>query len=332
MKRRTFVAASPLVWLAKAPVVRAQPNPGFEAAARYCAAKNGVSMLVMREGQVLFEDCPNAGAPDRAWETASGTKRFCGVLAAAAAADGLLSIDEACARTLVEWTDDRRAAITVRELLTLTSGLAGGAIGRPPSCAQAVAAQPAFEPGQRFQYGPTPFQVFGEIIRRKLVAAGANPDPLAYLRQRVLDPAGIAVGPWRRGPDGMPMLPQGAALSARDWARFGQFVLDGGRGLDAKTLAACFEGTAANPGYGLSWWLLRPGLVSPGPRAGLDGVLGQAMASEDVVMAAGAGDQRLYLLRRRGLVVVRQATGIVAALMGAGTGWQDAAFLQALLG
>ena len=310
MKRRTFVAASPLVWLATAPVVRAQPNPGFEAAARYCAEKNGVSMLVMREGQVLFEDCPNAGAPDRAWETASGTKRFCGVLAAAAAADGLLAIDEACARTLVEWTDDRRAAITVRELLTLTSGLAGGAIGRPPSCAQAVAAQPAFEPGQRFQYGPTPFQVFGEIIRRKLVAAGANPDPLAYLRQRVLDPAGIAVGPWRRGPDGMPMLPQGAALSARDWARFGQFVLDDG----------------------LSWWLLRPGLVSPGPRAGLDGVLGQAMASEDVVMAAGAGDQRLYLLRRRGLVVVRQATGIVAALMGAGTGWQDAAFLQALLG
>jgi hypothetical protein len=59
----------------------------------------------------------------------------------------------------------------------------------PPSYAQAVAAQPAFEPGQRFQYGPTPFQVFGEIIRRKLAAADANPDPLDYLSQRVLDPA-----------------------------------------------------------------------------------------------------------------------------------------------
>ena len=131
MKRRTFVAASPLVLLATAPVVRAQPNPGFEAAARYSAAKNGVSMLVMREGQVLFEDYPNAGAPDRAWETASGTQSFCGVLAAAAAADGLLAIDEACARTLVDWTDDRRAAITVRELLTLTSGLADPAMRRP---------------------------------------------------------------------------------------------------------------------------------------------------------------------------------------------------------
>ena len=332
MQRRTLIAASPLVWLTTAPEVRSQLNPGFEAAARYAAAKNGVAMLVMREGRVLFEDYPNGGGPDRAWETASGTKSFCGVLAAAAAADGLLSIDETCARTLVEWADDRRATITVRDLLTLTSGLAGGAIGRPPSYAQAVTAQPAFEPGQRFQYGPTPFQVFGEIIRRKLTAAGANPDPLDYLRQRVLDPAGITFGPWRRGFDGLPMLPQGAALSARDWARFGQFVLDGGRKLDAKTLAACFDGTAANPGYGLSWWLLRPGLVGPGPRAGIDGVLGQALAHEDVVMAAGAGDQRLYLLRRRGLVVVRQATGIVAALMGAGTGWQDAVFLQTLLG
>jgi hypothetical protein len=39
---------------------------------------------------------------------------------------------------------------------------------------------------------------------------------------------------------------------------------------------------------------LRPGLISPPPRSGFDGdAIGEAALGEDVVMAAGAGDQRL---------------------------------------
>jgi hypothetical protein len=49
-------------------------------------------------------------------------------------------------------------------------------------------------------------------------------------------------------------------------------------------------------------------------------------------MAAGAGDQRLYLIPDRDLVVVRQADGILARLAGGGTDWSDAAFLRLVLG
>ena len=63
-----------------------------------------------------------------------------------------------------------------------------GRIGRPPSYAQAIEAQPVAPVGTRFQYGPVPFQIFGEILRRKLADRGLPPDPVRYLQQRVLDP------------------------------------------------------------------------------------------------------------------------------------------------
>lgn len=311
-----------------------QPPPsaaGLEHAARYSGQRRGVSMVVLVQGRLVFEDYPQDGGDQRAWETASGTKSFSGVLAAAAAADGLLSLEEPCAKALGEWADGPRAAISLRDLLSLTSGLPAGPIGRPPSYAQAIEAQPVAPAGARFHYGPTPFQIFGEILRRKLADRGLPPDPVRYLQHRVLDPAGARVGQWRTGPDGHPLMPQGAALTARDWAQFGQFILSGGPGLDAQTLAANFEGSRANPGYGLGWWLLRPGLVPPGPQAGLSETSSPALDEEDVVMAAGAGHQRLYLLRRRGWVVVRQATGILEALRGSGPPWSDRAFLSALL-
>jgi CubicO group peptidase (beta-lactamase class C family) len=335
MDRRDFLATAASVAFAAASPrrVHARALLNFDRAARMSAERRGVSMLVMSAGQVLFEDYPNEGVASRAWETASGTKSFCGVMAAAAVADGLLTLDEHCVRTLPEWSNDARAQITLRQLLSLTGGLGGGRIGRPPEYAQAVATALSTAPGAQFSYGPVPFQVFGEIMRRKLRAAGLKDDPVAWLQSRVLDGIGVTVDRWRRGADGMPLLPQGAALTARDWARFGQWVLDGGKGVDAAALSACFEGSTANPGYGLTWWLLRPGLMPPGPgtRAGLESAP-QELAGEDVVMAAGAGNQRLYLLRRRRLVVVRQASGILEAMAGRGPVWRDGDFLRALLG
>jgi hypothetical protein len=49
-------------------------------------------------------------------------------------------------------------------------------------------------------------------------------------------------------------------------------------------------------------------------------------------MAAGAGNQRLYVSREKKLVVVRQAEGIVNALVGdRSVKWSDAEFLYRLL-
>lgn len=333
--RRTFLlAAGAASVVAAAHAKPPKPSGPYAAAANYSAQRRGVSMLVMREGKILFEDYPNAGGVEKAWELASGTKSFTGVMAAAAEQDRLLDIDEPCVETLPEWAGDRaRSRIAIRHLLTLTSGLRGaGAIGRPPTYLDALKARAVHEPGQVFEYGPTDFQIFGEILKRKLRAKGLNPDPVIWFKGRVLDRISVSVADWKRGRDGNPFMPQGAQLTARNWARFGQWVMDGARGVDPHVARVLFESTSANPGYGLSWWLIRPGLIGPSPRAGVDeGEIGSFAQSEDIVMAAGAGDQRLYLIRKQNLIVVRQANQIMRGMFARGRGkWSDADFLELL--
>ncbi|OQW63127.1 MAG: hypothetical protein A4S17_07340 [Proteobacteria bacterium HN_bin10] len=328
MNRRSFLIAGAAA-CAAAPAWAQDFN--FEAAAAYSAERRGVSMLVMRRGEIVFEDYPNEGGAARGWELASGTKSFSGIMAAAAVRDSLLELDEPASETLREWRGDDRRRITIRHLLSLTSGIDGGRIGRPPSYADAIAAQATAEPGARFSYGPLPFQIFGEIMRRK-----ANGDPLDYLTRRIFEPLEIHPTSWRRGADGMPHLPSGAQLTARDWARFGRFVMQGGEGrLDARALRENFESTRANPGYGLTWWLWRQGLIPPSERmSGVDVDARFAERLGGISMAAGAGDQRLYLIGSLDLVVVRQATGILRSLMRRGRGprWSDAEFLRLALG
>ena len=325
--RRCLLAGLAASTVAAPARLRAQDR--FAAAADYSAAAGGVSLLALERGREVFR--AHRDGRERPLELASGTKSFSGVLAAALVQDDLLTLDERCADTLAEWGDDPvKAQATIRTLLQLGAGVPGGPIGRPPTYAAAIAV-PAEAPGV-FRYGPTPFQVFGEIVRRKLVAAGQPDDVLALLQRRLLTPAGVEVGGWTRQA-GQPNLPSGARLTATAWARFGQMVQDGGRGLvDPTALAACFAPSPANPGYGLSWWLPRPGLIPPGPRAGIDADAFARLDGLEVRMAAGAGNQRLYLIPDRELVVVRQADGILQSLRGRGPAWSDVDFLTRLLG
>ncbi|MCX7601341.1 MAG: serine hydrolase [Meiothermus sp.] len=339
MHRRTVLKGL-AAWVASRGFAHAaQPNnPLFhQRAAAYSAQNRGLALLVMVDGQIVFEDYPGRGSPTRAHELASGTKSFCGVMAVAAAQDGLLALDEPLAQTLTEWQNDPlRSQITLSQLLHLTSGIPGGPLARPPTYQAAIQTPAEAPPDTRFSYGPIPFQIFGEFMRRKLKG-----DPLRYLERRIFEPIGLEYAFWRRGPDGHPHLPSGAFLTARNWARFGELVRNQGvwqgqRLLDAGLLERCFEPSRVNPIYGLTWWLGRP--ISPAQRAAI-GRVGQDMDSlastpslpDDLAVAAGAGDQRLYLSRQLRLVVVRQAEGIVESLAGRRTAFSDATFLRLLL-
>jgi CubicO group peptidase (beta-lactamase class C family) len=295
-------------------------------AADYNASVGGVSFLVMRDGAVVFEDYPNGGARERAFDLASGTKSFSCAIAAAAVQDGLLDLDERASATLTEWkSDPRKARITVREVLSLTSGIRPTRIGRAPPYAEAAAQPAAAEPGAVFAYGPVNFQIFGEIVRRKLKSfeGGRYPDALAYLKARVLNPVGAAPAAWKKGRDGLPTLPQGAEFTARNWARYGQFALQGGRWkgaalVDVKAFGECFKGSAANPAYGLSWWLNEPMDASALKKARVMTMASdlfthprRAELPDDLFMAAGAGGQRLYVIPSMQLVVVRQYPRLV---------------------
>lgn len=311
-----------------------------EALKAFNAERAGVSLVVLLDGQIVCEDYPNGGAPDAGWRLASGTKSFSGILAAAAVQDGLLDLDERVSDTLVPWRNDPALReITVAQLLSLTSGTdypGHRRAFRLPSYERAVeVAVSVAEPGAQFSYGSGPFQVFGALMSAKLQAAGQYRDPVTYLHRRILDPIGVAAVEWGERA-GDPHLPFGASFTARDWAVFGQFVQQGGvwngeRLVDRDALARVFEGSAANPAYGLTWWLSEP--VSDRQRAQIV----QLRRASDitrfsdqipfVVMAAGAGRQRLYVAPQSGLVIVRQTDRARAAMAGRTPAWSDGEFL-----
>jgi len=302
-------------------------DPRFAAATALSRDAGGIALLVMLDGKIVHEDYPNGGAPDRATELASGTKSFSGVLALCAVEDKLLTLDEKVSATLAEWRDDEaRRDLTIRQLLTLTSGIPGGPSaargGGVPSYRDAVAVKAVAAPGARYSYGPQPFQIFGAVLQRKLAARGET--VAGYLKKKILAPLAMQPPRWRKDADGQPHLPSGAALSARDWVKFGEAIrLDGKGLLTPGKLGPLWEGTKANPGYGLTWWL--PGEAPYGAVARRD--LRGAGLPKDIRMAAGLGGQRLVVVPSLKLVAVR-----LAPVRGGAERLDDRAWLRALLG
>lgn len=282
----------------------------FESAAQYLESKNGHAMLVYLGGELIFERYLNDHTAEKPHLLASGTKSFSGAMAIAAVQDGFLDLDEKVADTLTEWQDDeRKSRVTVRELIGLRSGIAGGDNGSVPSYAEAVKmADAVAEPGTRFSYGPIPFQCFGELMRRKLESTGESVE--SYLHRRILKPIGLEPSFWRKDGDGNIQLPSGAFLTSHEWARFGLFIQRGGEWsgeqiLDPDLLQQCFKGSKANPAYGLTFWL----------KAG-DGI------PDDLVMAAGKGKQKLYIIPSLDLMVLQFADA---------KGYQENEFLTRVL-
>ena len=274
------------------------------AAAEYSAARNGFSMLVAVDGQTVFERYESGRSPEEAHRLASGTKSFSGALLALAVKDGLLFLDEPVSETIGEWqTEERLSKITIRQLLSLTSGIKPGPNGDVPSYTEAIQAVSVGAPGEKFAYGPAAFQIFGEVLRRKLEQREdfQFDDPLAYLEERIFNQIGLEYSHWRRDENGMPHLPSGAFLNAREWVKFGELLRNGGSWngedlVDPETLKACLKGSPANSGYGLTFWLLDAG----------EGEKELAPWQAGAYMAAGKGKQRLFILPAKNVVIVRQ--------------------------
>lgn len=303
----------------------------YELAAEYSSSNRGLSVLVMKGDKIVFEEYQNGSTADRANFLASGTKSFSGVICAAAIDDKLIkNFDEKVADTITEWkTDLRKSKITIRQLLSLTSGIDAGQIGRVPSYTDAINSPMKYEPGTHFEYGPVPFQIFGELMTRKLKPKNEN--VLSYLKRRVLDPIGLKVAFWRANNDQI-LLPQGASLTAREWVKFGLLLKNNGKWngkqiVKKSLLDELVVGSKTNPAYGLTFWLNRQGTDARGMATttrAIDDISQNGIASgaSDLFMAAGAGNQRLYIIRSQDMVIVRQ---------GNFGRWDDRTFISKLL-
>jgi len=329
------LALSVSAW-ARAPILATAPSEtNCKQAADYSEANGGFSVLVMMNGKIVFERYGNGGGADKRYGLASGTKSFVGVAAMAAVEDGLIRLDDKVSESLTEWKDDPlKSPITYRQLLTLTSGLTAGERGaavRSPGWKEIVGKPMSGKPGQQFEYGAFHLCAFAEALQRRLKRETFE----EYLTRRVLKPLGINLE-WRvRCDDKNPQVGGGGAMTARDWAKFGEFMrLEGHSGgkqiVKMELLFECLTGTKQNPAYGLTWWLketVPEDIIRQVPilQRDMGDIVKSDWLPEDLFMAAGAGKQRLYVIPSMKLVAVRQGD------IRQGRTFSDAEFLSRLL-
>ncbi|MDQ6780443.1 MAG: beta-lactamase family protein [Candidatus Eremiobacteraeota bacterium] len=269
-----------------------------ENALAYVRQQGSEACIISQAGRITGEFFAAGFDGGTAHALYSGTKSFWGPLAIRARRDGLLDLDEAVSDTIVEWrADPRKRRITVRMLLSLTAGFAFGGVGATvPTYERALAVPLRGNPGAAFTYGGIPLQIFGALLARKLAAQKLTPHD--YLRERLLGPAGVVVQSWRTLKDGTSPLPTGAFVSAKNWLAYGRYISD-----HRAEFAECFVGSAANPRYGLGWWLQLKG------------------APADLFYASGSGGQALYVVPLAQLVIAHFCRG---------RGYNHGAFLRRL--
>ncbi len=179
--------------------------------------------------------------------------------------------------------DSLRRTITIRHLLTMTSGIdwpEGGGYGSDDDITQRmensddwvamVLAQPMKTvPGTTYHYNDGAAALLAEVFR-----GATGVDLQVYAQQHLFTPLGITDFHWKRSPGGLTDSEGGLYLHPADLITLGQLMLNQGlwngtRVVTAEWVADAVRGQLpVEPGqqpprlnYGLMWWTLSPGLL-----------------------------------------------------------------------
>jgi CubicO group peptidase (beta-lactamase class C family) len=293
------------------------------------------ALLVQRDGRRMIERyAPGFGAETRfaSWSVA---KTVTALAVGLLVADGKLALDAPAPVAAWQAGNDPRAAITLRHLLTMTSGLAhreGAAGGRPVHTSDAVrmlfttgghdtaaysAAQPLdAPPGTRWVYSTATTQILADLVTRAAVgdlpAAPRRARMAAWFRDRLWSPLGITSAEFDFDTAGTFLGCCLLHMSAGDYLRLGQMLLDDGRSPAGTVVvpAAWLDilrgptGASNDNHYGGHLWR------NTGPAPGQPPILFHPRGSADIIAAVGHHGQFVIADRPRRLVIVRlgQAT------------------------
>lgn len=267
------------------------------------------ALLVVQGGAVRHEWYGAGSGPEQLRPSFSTVKSVVSTLLGLAIADGLVgSVDDPVTRYVPELLteDPRFADITIRHLLTMSSGLRYVERPLPWSDdaqtyygtdlrATALAAEIVGPPGRSFHYNNFNPLLEGLVLER------ATGRPVSdYLSQRLWRPMGAeADASWSLDSErsGFEKMESGLNAVARDYARFGLLFAHGGRAGDRQVVpeewvrqATSAREAGGTTDYAFHWWT-RAGRGNPVPA-------GHALA-------LGNLGQYVYVAPDRDLVIVR---------------------------
>lgn len=251
----------------------------------YVTLNRMVGLLVMKDGKVVFEHYDFGFRPDLRWMSMSVAKSFVSTLVGAAIKDGYIaSVNDPVTKYLPQLAGGAYDGVTVRDMLMMASGVKWNETYTDPASDRRALLElqirsdrkgaifevmkplpRATEPGKTFNYNTGETVLIGEIVQE------ATRMPLAdYLSKKVWIPVGMEADAswWLDSPGGHEVGGSGLLARLRDFARFGQFILDGAK-VNGESIVPdgwLAEATSAKPlvgitgsfGYGYQWWTVKP--------------------------------------------------------------------------
>ncbi|MEP6940230.1 MAG: serine hydrolase [Rudaea sp.] len=289
----------------------AEPEPTYR--------RNTKAFVVLHDGKLIAERYAPGYGPDTPIWAHSISKSLTNALIGILVRQGKLRVDAAAA--LPEWrpADDPRRAVTIEELLRMTSGLPfddnDDVINHLTRMlflerdlgAYAAGVPLEHPPGTTWNYSNVGFLVLSRLIRD---AAGHSAvDTGTFVRRELFAPLGMRTATLDCDAAGTPIGSSNSYASARDWARFGELYLDDGvvdgRRLLPEGWVAFSRSQTLNTGYGAGFWT---NLVD-GTVAGWSAPWGMPTLPKDMFYARGALGQYIVIVPSERLVVVRLGLG-----------------------
>lgn len=188
------------------------------------------SLLLARHGRLIAQGWFAPYRPGVWHVTHSLCKSFTGTAVGLAIAEGRFGLEDPVAGYFPEYcslrTSRRMRAVTVRHLLTMSSGITFNEIGQALETDWVRAifeSEVAFEPGSRFFYNSMNSYLLSALVQK---TTGQN--LLEYLRPRLFEPMGFGPLGWEKCPKGIVKGGWGMYLLPEDMLKFGQLYLQGG--------------------------------------------------------------------------------------------------------
>ncbi len=229
------------------------------------------SLLVIRDGAIVSEMYYHGNTASDLHAVYSVTKSVNSALIGIAIQQGFIqSVDQRVVDFFPNRTfdnmDDRKAGMTLKDVLTMTTGLQW--IDGDPYWAQIRSSADwldymlgltmAANPGERFNYCSGCSHILSEILY-----ATTGQTPQEYADQYLFGPLGIRGETWEADPQGISIGGWGLALTSHQMARLGQLYLDQGRWQGqqvvpanwvAESTRALMPGDRLGLSYGYQWW------------------------------------------------------------------------------
>ena len=276
---------------------------------KFLERKNTKSFIILKDGKIILEKYFGTFTQDSVWYWASAGKSLTGALVGIAQQENLLNINNKASDYLgVGWTTTTLAqenAITVKNLLSMTSGLNPLAAGGDNSCDIPSCFTYLTPAGDRWFYHTAAYK------RLQVIVTNASGVPYQqYTNTKIKTPIGMSSGAWS---DGL------FFSRTRDMARFGLLMMNRGTWNGINILNTAYfdamtnSSQMLNPSYGYLWWLNGKGsFLPPGSPLLINTNLIPA-APADLVAALGKNDQKIHVVPSQKLVVIRMGNAAGAS-------------------